>query len=83
MEGLEKNVQYISKTFIKKSKYESDVNYYGGYCYVLKYEKGQERRISLLGISDEKMLIYVDNSCYETDEVILPQIIELFEKANK
>lgn len=80
---LKKMCNILAKLSLKKSKYESDVNYYGGYFYVLKYEKGQERRISLLGISDEKMLIYLDNSCYETDEVILPQIIELFEKANK
>ena len=82
-DDLQKMCAILAKLSLKKSNYKSDLNYYGSYCYVLKYENEKEKRVSLLGISDEKMLIYMDNSCYETDEVILPQIIELFEKANR
>ena len=54
---LEKICSILAQLTLKKSNYKSDVNYYGSYCYVLKYERGQEKRISLLGISEEKMLI--------------------------
>lgn len=79
-DDLEKVCNILANLSLKESDYESDLNYYGGYSYVLKFEHGKDKKLSFMGISDNRTLIYVDNDCYETEEGILPQIVELLEK---
>lgn len=79
-DDLEKVCSILAHLSLKESDYESDLNYYGGYSYVLKFEHGKDKKLLFMGISDNRTLIYVDNDCYETEEGILPQIVELLEK---
>lgn len=79
-DDLEKVCNILANLSLKESDYESDLNYYGGYSYVLKFEHGKDKKLSFMGISDNRTIIYVDNDCYETEEGILPQIVELLEK---
>lgn len=79
-DDLEKVCNILANLSLKESDYESDLNYYGGYSYVLKFEHGKDKKLSFMGISDNRTLIYVDKDCYETGEEILPQIVELLEK---
>ena len=74
-EKLKQMCSILANTSLKESRCES--NYYGGYYYELKFEHGKEKTLSFIGVSEDQTYIYVDEQCYETDEKILPQIINL------
>ena len=79
-DDLKELCNILANLSLRESHYESDLNHYGGYFFVLKFEHGKEKKLSFMGVSDSQTLIYVDKDCYETEEEIIPQIIELLDK---
>lgn len=79
-DDLKELCNILANLSLRESDYESDMNHYGGYFFVLKFEHGKEKKLSFMGVSESRTLIYVDKECYETEEAILPRIIEFLKK---
>lgn len=74
-ETLENLCNMLAELSLEEYEQGDKLNMYGGYFYRLFYKDGQEKSVSLMGMSDTQMIVNVDGDMYITEEKI-PEFLE-------
>ena len=74
-ETLENLCNMLAELPLEEYEQGDKLNMYGGYFYRLFYKDGQEKSVSLMGMSDTQMIVNVDGDMYITEEKI-PEFLE-------